>query len=545
MLKELLDVRDRVKVAAQFSKATGMLWSVNPAGMRELARVFTSGAQNPSKIYRVHAANSPNKPALIWRDRTVTFAELDDRIDRFAGGLQKRGFGRRSSVIVMMRNRPEHLELGTAATRIGGAAVAISWRSTAAELTYLANHSGARGIAIDEELLPVLEEAKPNLSRELLANVFVPGKTLDALLDSPRFVEQKKEKLDEEGAVVIYTSGTTGKPKGAVRRFPKDTMAAVMRFISETTMRVDDVHLVTCPLYHSTAFGFLAFAHVLGNTAVVMDEFKPESFLQFVEKYEVTTTAMVPTMLHRILELPAATRAKYDARSLRVVITTGAALPGPLAHDFMDQFGDVVFNMYGATETGFVTLAKPVDIRNAPGTIGKVVPGNDIRLLDENKRDVPPGGVGELFVKNKVLVAGYHKDQQATDDSMVDGYFSVGDLARVDRDGRYFIEGRKRDMVISGGVNVYPAEVEGVLEQHPAVGEVAVVGVPDREWGERVRAFVVPKQGMTLDEGELKAFSKERLAGPKVPRDFVFLDALPRNPTGKVLKRELREKTVG
>ena len=542
MWKDFLDVRDRVRVAAQFSKSTGMLWSMKTAGLRELAKVMISGAPNPSKIYRVHAQNSPDKLALVWRDRRSSWRELDERIDRFAGGLQRRGIGRRESIIVMMKNRPEHLELGTAATRIGAASVAISWRSTAAELTYLANHSGAKGIAIDEDLLPVLEEAKPNLSRELLANVFVPGKSLDALLDGPKFVEKRREKADEDAAVVIYTSGTTGKPKGAVRKFPKDTMAAAMRFINETTMRVDDVHLVTCPLYHSTAFGFLAFAHVLGNTVVLMDEFKPETFLQLVDRHEVSTTAMVPTMLHRLLELPRATRARYDARSLRVVFTTGAALPGPLANDFMDEFGDVVFNLYGSTETGMVTLAKPVDLRDAPGTIGKAVPGNDIRLLDDDKRDVPPGGVGELFVKNKVLVAGYHKDDKATNDSMLEGYFSVGDLARRDRDGRYFIEGRKRDMVISGGVNVYPAEVEGVLEQHPAVGEVAVIGVPDREWGERVRAFVVPKQGMTLDEGELKAFTKERLAGPKVPRDFVFLDALPRNPTGKVLKRELRER---
>ena len=399
-------------------------------------------------------------------------------------------------------------------------------------------------IARDEELLPVLEEARPNLSPELLKNIFVPGKSLDALLDAPRFVESAKAQADTDAAVVIYTSGTTGKPKGAVRKFPKETMQAAMSFINETTMRVDDVHLVTCPLYHSTAFGFCAFAHVLGNTVVLMDEFKPEPFLQHVTQHDITTTAMVPTMLHRVLELPAATRARYNARSLRVVFTTGAALPGPLAHEFMDEFGDVVFNLYGSTETGMVTLAKPVDLRDAPGTIGKAVPGNDIRLLDDDKKDVAAGGVGELYVKNKVLVAGYHKDDAATSDSMVDGFFSVGDLARRDRDGRYFIEGRKRDMVISGGVNVYPAEVEGVLEQHPAVGEVAVIGVPDREWGERVRAFLVPKQGMTLDEGELKAFSRERLAGPKVPRDFVIIDALPRNPTGKVLKRELRERAI-
>ena len=210
----------------------------------------------------------------------------------------------------------------------------------------------------------------------------------------------------------------------------------------------------------------------------------------------------------------------------------------------MDVFGDVLFNFFGATETGLVTLAKPADLRAAPGTIGKIVAGNEIRLLDDAGKEVKAGQVGELYVKNKFLVAGYHKDEGATQDSMKDGFFSVGDLARCDRDGRYFIEGRKRDMVISGGVNVYPAEVEGVLEQHPEIAEVAVVGVPDQEWGERVRAFVAKKTGSTLDEAALKLWTRERLAGPKVPRDFVFLESLPRNPTGKVLKRELRTYTV-
>jgi fatty-acyl-CoA synthase len=275
-----------------------------------------------------------------------------------------------------------------------------------------------------------------------------------------------------------------------------------------------------------------------------MDHFDAEEFLRLVDRHGVTTTAVVPTMLQRILDLPAAVRAKYDTRSLRAVFSGGAPLPAPVAIDFMDAYGDILYNFYGATETGLVTLAKPQDLRAAPGTIGKAVPGNDIRLLGEDRRDVSEGKVGELYVKNKLLVAGYHKDEGATNDSMLDGFFSVGDLARRDRDGNFFIEGRKRDMVISGGVNVYPAEVEAVLEQHPAIAEVAVVGVPDREWGERVRAFIVKRPGSSVEEGDLKNFAKERLAGPKVPRDFVFLESLPRNPTGKVLKRELRDRVI-
>jgi fatty-acyl-CoA synthase len=347
----------------------------------------------------------------------------------------------------------------------------------------------------------------------------------------------------EDSAVVIYTSGTTGKPKGAVRKFPKDTLPAALRFIAETPLRVDDVHVVACPLYHSTAFGFMSFTHILGASAVLMDEFKPESFLEHVARFRATTAAVVPTMLHRVLSLEPAVLARYDTRSLRAIFSGGAPLPGPLAIRAMDHFGDILYNFYGATETGLVTLASPADLRAAPGTIGRVVPGNEVRLLDEAGHDVPQGSVGELFVKNKLLVAGYHNDAEATGASMRGEFFSVGDLARQAPDGLYYVEGRKRDMIISGGVNVYPAEVEGVLDAHPDVAEAAVVGVEDPEWGERVRAFVARRPGSAVGEGELKAWCRERLAGPKVPRDFVFIEALPRNPTGKVLKRELRERT--
>jgi len=550
---DLREMPERVRTTARLSQQTGMLWSFTKPGVVELVRVLASGSQNPSLIYRINARNTPSKPAIVWRGRVTTWGELDERIDRLSTGLVRRGIGRKKSVIMMMRNRQEFVEIGAAAARAGAAAVAISWRSTAKELAYLANHSGARGIVTEPELLPAIEQAKDELSPAFLENVFVVGSeavtsgpvrttALDRLYEDPAPKNKSLDAAnDEDAAVVIYTSGTTGKPKGAVRKFPKDTMQATFRFINETPLRVDDVHLVACPLYHSTAFGFMTFSAMLGQTIVIMEEFKPEAFLQVVERHSVTTTALVPTMLHRVLELPLATRKKYDSRTLRSVFSGGAPLPAPLALDFMDAYGDILFNFYGATETGVVTLAKPADLRAAPGTIGKALPGNEIRLLGDDRREVPPGQVGELFVRNKMLVAGYHNDAAATEQSMLDGFFSVGDLARCDVSGHYFIEGRKRDMVISGGVNVYPAEVEGALEQHPAVAECAVIGVPDREWGERVRAFVVKKAGTSLDEGELKAFVRERLAGAKVPRDFVFIDALPRNPTGKVLKRELRD----
>ncbi len=343
-------------------------------------------------------------------------------------------------------------------------------------------------------------------------------------------------------AVVVYTSGTTGKPKGAVRKFPKDALFGALSFIAETPMRTDDVHLVACPLYHSTAFAFVGLTGILGATSVLMDEFKPEAFLEYVERFGVTTTAVVPTMLHRVLSLGPDKLGAHDTRTLRVIFSGGAPLSASLALDVMDRFGDIVFNFYGATETGLVTLAKPSDLRAAPGTIGRVVPGNEVRLLDDRGGDVPEGEVGELFARSKLLAAGYHDDPESTRACMRDGFLSVGDLARRDREGRYFLEGRKRDMIISGGVNVYPAEVEAVLDAHPGIAEAAVVGIEDAEWGERVRAFVVLAPGAALDEQGVKAWCRERLAGPKLPRDVVFVDALPRNPTGKVIKRELRQR---
>jgi fatty-acyl-CoA synthase len=540
----------RLRTSARVIAQSGLLFEFHLSGLRAALGAAMTGSRNPSLIFSLHAANTPDKPALLWHDRSLSFGELDQRMNRAAARLKRRGITRGSSIVIMMRNRPEFLEVQGGAGRFGAAAVSVSWRSTPAELVYLAQHCSAKAILFEADLWHTVEQAKRSLpslaDRDFVAvggDVAGCASYEDDFLARPGATHTAEKGVEDDAAVVIYTSGTTGKPKGAVRKFPKDAMHAAMQFIGETPLRTDDVHLVTCPLYHSTAFGFLVFNAILGGTAVLMDEFKPERFLELVERHGVTTTAVVPTILHRVMALEPSLRDKYDVRSMRAIFTVGAQLPAPLGTRVMDHFGDVLFNCYGATETALVTMAKPADLRAAPGTIGKVLPGNEVRLLDDAGREVAVGEVGELYARNKMLVTGYHNDAAATRSSMRDGFFSVGDLARRDSEGRFFIEGRKRDMIISGGVNVYPAEVEGVLEEHAEVAEVAVVGVEDAEWGERVRAFVVRRPGTTLDEGLLKVWCRERLAGPKVPRDFVFLDSLPRNPTGKVLKRELRVHT--
>jgi fatty-acyl-CoA synthase len=540
--------RRNLVLTARVLYQSGLVMELSVPGLRAALFAAFSRSRSPSRSVRIHAANSPDKTAIIWRDRRLTYFELNDRMDRAAVGFQRMGLHRGAGAIIMMRNRPEYMEAQAGAGRIGAAGVSVSWRSTAPELAYLATHSKAKVIVFEADLWPVIEQAQKSLSW-LQPGQFVavggdaPGcrRYEEDFLGPPGSLLQVEKGSDEDAAVVVYTSGTTGKPKGAVRKFPKDAMHQVMRFVAETPMRCDDVHLVACPLYHTTAFGFLSMANLLGATSVLMDEFKPETFLQMIERHSVTTTAMVPTMLHRIMSLQPQVRSKYVVSTIRAIFTTSAPLPGPLAIQVMDFFGDVLFNVYGATETGVVTLAKPRDLRASPGTIGRAVPGNEIRLVDETGRDVGMDRVGELYARNGMLVAGYHADPESTRASMLDGFFTVGDLARRDREGRYFIEGRRHDMIISGGVNVYPAEVEAVLEAHPQVSEAAVVGADDADWGERVRAFVVPRGGGgVLEDHTLRAWCRERLSGPKVPREFVFVDALPRNPTGKVLKRELR-----
>ncbi len=544
---------ERLQVAARLGVRSGLAFDLTARGATTLVSQLARGRSGPSTIWRVHAANSPDKLGLIFpasearpgeATRSWTYGELDKEADDLAGGLRALGLTGKT-LLVMMKNRPEYLMLGTGAARAGTAMVTVSWRSTPSELAYLVNHSGAGALVVDAQVAATVEKARGELGA-LGDRIFAVGADVPGLRPFDELVRAGLHQHDakDEGAVVVYTSGTTGKPKGAVRKFNKELLPAVMRFLAETPMRSDDVHLAACPLYHTTAFGFIAMSQILGATVVLLDEFHPTRFLDAIEHHRVTTTVLVPTMLHRLLAIGEAEIRRRDTRSLAALFCTSAPLPGPDSDLAMDLFGDIVFNLYGATETGVVTLAHPEDLRRSPGTIGRAVPGNDVRLLDDHGHDVPEGKVGELFTKNAMLVAGYHDDEAATRGSMRDGWFSVGDLARRDAHGCYHLEGRKRDMIISGGVNVYPAEVEAILEGHPSVDEVAVIGLPDPEWGERVTAVVVPR-----DEGgseaALKSWCKERLAGPKVPRQFVVLEAgaaLPRNPTGKVLKRDLRAR---
>jgi fatty-acyl-CoA synthase len=542
LLDQVRDVARKGRLYAHVLRKTGALREIRPMGALAALRTLARGASGPSAIFRIQRGNHPDRPAFLFEDQTLTYRDVDDRIDRIAGGLRAQGLGRGDSAVIMLKNRPESIEIGAALSRFGASGVSVSWRSTPAELVYLATHSGARAIFFEHELVATVEAARSQLPAISGDRLFPVGGDVRGLTPFASLLASRPaaQGAAEEGSVIIYTSGTTGKPKGAVRRFASGQLEGFFAFVGEVPVQANDRHLCVCPLYHSTALGFTAITLMFGGTVRIAREFDPEGFLRAIERERITTTAIVPTLLHRILALPNDVLWRYDTSSLRALFCGGAQLPGPLALRALERFGPVLYNFYGATETGLVTVATPDDLRDAPGTIGRAIPGSAIRLLDENGREVRVGEVGELYVRNAMLVEGYHHDTEATSASVREGFFSVGDLARVDDAGRYHIVGRRRDMVISGGVNVYPVEIEQVIERHPAVAQVAVIGVPDDEWGERLRAFVVARPGQTLSGNDMRVYCRDALSGPKIPREWVFLDALPSNPTGKVLKRELR-----
>jgi fatty-acyl-CoA synthase len=538
----------RGAAAAQAIRGSGILSAIRPTAAIRFALQSAGTARGPSMVVRFHTFNTPDKLALVDLDTRLTFRQLDERVNRLAHGLHALGVGPGERVALMMRNCHEYLESQWAITRLGAIAVQVGYRLKAAEVAYILGNSKPQAFIYEADYAETAEAARRETGIPAeTAMIRIGGsgvRSFEDLLKSgdPSAPPRVPSADAERGGVMIYTSGTTGRPKGASRNFKKTMHPAVVDFIRQVGFRHDDRHLVTCPLYHSAAPAFMALTYLLGGTCVLERHFDPEGVLRTIERERITSAFMVPTMLGRIVALPPEVRRRYDTSSLRWLMSGAAPLPTETARRVEEAFGAVLFNFYGATETGLVTLALPGEHTARPGTIGRLLLGNEVRLLDEEGREVPAGEPGELYVKSSMLVDGYHADQASTSKAMKDGFFSVGDVARVDAEGYVYLCDRKHDMVISGGVNIYPQEIEQKLHEHPAVLEVAVIGIPDPDWGEALKAFVVLRDGQRASGDELRAFCRESLADYKVPKLFEFLDALPRNPTGKVLKRELKTR---
>ncbi|MGH7818892.1 MAG: class I adenylate-forming enzyme family protein [Candidatus Binatia bacterium] len=530
-------------------REAGMLGGGTLQGGIRLARNVLLRDFHPSTLWGLHAANLPDKLALVEGERLLTWRELDARINRLAQGLLSIGIRPGDRVAYMLRNSIEWIESLAACSKIGAAAVFVSYRYTPPEIEYLVSNSEAALLVFGADYREVVAQAKERLGlpdRAFLEVGGAPGSpfpSYDELIHRSSEEEPPRELRSRGGSrVILYTSGTTGRPKGAVRDLSRAGLGSLLDFLQAVPFRRSDRHLVAAPLYHATGSGFATIHVSLGATLYLLDPFHPLEFLKLVDREKITTSALVPTMLRAILMLPEEERKRYDVSSLRVIVCTGSALPQNLKEAARSYLGPVLYDLYGATEMGWVTVATPDDQIRKPGSVGRPVPGTDVVLLSEERVPVADGEVGELFARNPVTIEGYHGNEEATRKSRWEGYFSVGDLAVRDADGYITLVDRKTDMVISGGMNIYPAEIETVLVAHPKIFEAAVIGVPDEHWGESLVALIVPRPGQTITDEEVIAHCRQSLAGYKIPRRIERVPELPRNPTGKVLKKELRHR---
>ena len=503
----------------------------------------TQAAPEQLDLLATHAAQQPEKTALICGQRSLTFKQLHLLSLRAANALARLGIQPGDRAAGMGFNSLEGHVLGSGLRRAGGIAVPVNYRLRSSELAYVLNDSGARAIWAGPEHVAVVQEARSEISGER-SYIALGGDAADGWLRYEDLLRDAPETppgvaLAGIGASMIYTSGTTGHPKGAFRPAGAP-LEAILDVISTFELTRDEIHLLCGPGYHSAVGFFSSLTALMGGTVVIQRKFDAHEALELIARHRVTNTFMAPTLLKRLTDAYEELETKPDLSSLKAIILGAAPCPYALKQRAIAAFGEVLWEFYGATETGVNLVLRPEDQLRKPGSCGRPTPKHEIKLLDENGEEVPVGEPGTLWVRNEVL-AQYHNRPDATAaNTRPDGFFTVGDIAYRDAEGYYFICDRKIDMIISGGANIYPAEIEAVLHAHPAVLDAAVIGVPDAEFGEQVKAVVLRRPGHDVTEAELIEFCAARLAGYKKPRSVDFVDDLPRDAAGKLLKRLIR-----
>jgi len=494
-------------------------------------------------LLAAQAARQPHRPALIEDERSLTWEQFFRTRNRLAHALAGLGLGAGQHAIVYAHNALENLVVGAALRALGAIGVPMNHRLTAEEVAYILDNADATAVFVGDAFLPMAERVRGAARVKhwitLGAERRPWAEALDDLL--ARGHEAPPPAPPAMGGSMVYTAGTTGKPKGALRRVT-DPKAILPRLAALDCLDPAQVHLVAGPLYHSAPGGFALYAQMVGGTVVVMRKFDPEEALRLVERHRCTTTFMAPTLLKRIVDLPAEVRARYDVSSMRSLVIAAAPCPMRVKEQALAMFGPVLYEFYGSTELGVNTVLRPEDVLRKPGSCGRAAPGVELAILDDAGRPAAPGTPGELFVRRYDGVFDeYYRNPAATAQTSRGEWMSVGDVAWVDAEGFVYICDRKRDMIISGGVNIYPAEIEDALHRHPAVEDAAVFGVPDPDWGERVHAAVQLRPGRGVTPGELLEFCRAHLADYKTPREVSFHEAFPRDTAGKLVKRLLRE----
>jgi fatty-acyl-CoA synthase len=515
----------------------GVVRPMRPDRLWAVLRTLHQWGRSPAAGSIALAARYPNETMIVDELGSLTYSEVNQRTNALAHSLADAGVVEGDGVAIMCRNHRGFIEATTAVSKLGADALYLNTAFAGPQLTEVTEREKPKALIYDEEFSGLLEEAAQRRKRFVAwhdsDNCDDP--TLDELIaagDRSDVVAPARE-----GRAVILTSGTTGTPKGASRPNPQSLDPAVS-LLSKIPLKTRQVSHIAAPLFHSWGFAHFSLGLILGTTYVLRRKFEPETCLETVARYRCDSLVVVPVMMQRILELPPETRARYDLSSLKVVAASGSALPGDLATKWMDELGDNLYNLYGSTEVAWASIATPEDMRAAPGTAGQPPRGTVVKLYDANGREVPEGATGRIFVGNEMVFEGYTGGGSK---DVIGALMATGDVGRFDSGGRLFVEGRDDEMIVSGGENVFPKEVEDTLVRHEAVSEAAALGVEDEDFGQRLRAFVVLEPGHETGEKELKDHVKGNLARYKVPREIWFIDELPRNATGKVLKRVLRE----
>ena len=499
------------------------------------------------------AQRCPDRAGLIDERGTLTWRQLDDRCDALGVALQQRNpdSGLPATVAVMCRNHRGFIEALVGANRIGADVVLLNTSFAGPAMAeVIERESAGRPITViyDEEFTDTVERALrdiPNATRILAwtdsaDSTDVTGSataTVDSLIEA--HLGRRPQPASRKSDVILLTSGTTGAPKGAKRSAGSGGAGDLKAVLDRTPWRAEEPIVIAAPMFHAWGFSQLLFAALLACPIVTRRKFDPEATLALIDRHRATGLAVVPVMFDRIMDLPDDVRNRYSAKSLRFATASGSRMRPDVVTAFMDQFGDVIYNNYNATEAGMIATATPADLRAAPDTAGRPADGTELRILDADHREVGDGEVGQIFVRSSTLFDGYTSG--ATKD-FHDGFMASGDMGYLDAAGRLFVVGRDDEMIVSGGENVYPIEVEKTLAAHPGVAEAAVLGVDDEQYGQRLAAFVVLDKGASVEVDELKQHVRDNLANYKVPRDITLLPALPRGSTGKILRNELRNR---
>ncbi len=499
-----------------------------------------------------HAEERGDKAAIIFNDKVTTFAELNERACRFGDGLTSLGLKPKDRVAVILRNRTEFSEIIYGAVKAGVTLVPVNWRLAPEEMSYVINNSDSCAVVLGEEFLEKVEPIKGELKNvDAGRYIVLAEKKLEGMHDYEELLAGGSDAEpgfvggEDDPFFIGYTSGTTGFPKGAVTPLGNWEIKAASISV---LMRLDqdDVQLLTMPLFHMNAINTSANSHYMGQTVVVMERFRPEEALRLIETYKASFSSMVPTMYNRLKNMPPDVFAKYDNSPMKSLLQSSAPLPFTTKKWIIENFKSAgMHEVYGGTEAGIVTYLPPEEQLARPGSVGMALPTVEIKLVDDDDNEVPQGEVGQFVSRPRegsILgkVSEYYKDEKSTKKSFRGGWFYSGDMARMDEDGFYYLVDRKFDMIISGGENIYPKEIETVLFAHPKILECAAIGVPDEEWGESVKAVVVLKEGQAADADEIIAYCREHLAGYKIPRSVDFSDDLPKTDTGKILKKIIK-----